>query len=139
MNSLGVSTLNRKYFMRRKSWDWLLTLGEFYWKQRSRSEWLKGGDRNTKFLQSKASRRRRKNEVKELENVRDEWVQEKSDVVTEMESYVCDIFSTTLPDENVIESVLEGVERRTTSDMNDVLDAPFSLEDVRKAVFQMGP
>lgn len=77
--------------------------------------------------------------MKELENVRDEWVQEKSDVVTEMESYVCDIFSTTLPDENVIESVLEGVERRITSDMNDVLDAPFSLEDVRKAVFQMGP
>lgn len=85
-----------------------MTLGEFYWKQRSRSEWLKGGDRNTKFFHSKASQRRRKNEVKELENVRDEWVQEKSDVVTEMENYVCDIFSSTLPDENVIESVLEG-------------------------------
>ncbi|KAK2654924.1 hypothetical protein Ddye_007976 [Dipteronia dyeriana] len=43
--------------------DKLLAEEESYWKQHSRLEWLKGGDRNMKFYHWKASSRRARNEI----------------------------------------------------------------------------
>jgi hypothetical protein len=39
---------------------------EIMYRQRSRQEWLKAGDRNTKYFQNRASHRKRKNTVKAL-------------------------------------------------------------------------
>ena len=44
----------------------LLYQEEMLWLQRSRITWLKEGDRNTKYLQSKAVWRARKNKIREL-------------------------------------------------------------------------
>ena len=96
-----------------------MVLGEFYWKQRSRSEWLKSGDRNTKFFHSKASQWIHKNEIRGLENSQAEWVQDKNGIVIEIENYFCNIFSRILPDDVVINLVLKGVERRVTSKMSE--------------------
>ena len=46
-----------------KKLDELLCRQEIYWAQRSRIQWLKHGDRNTKFFHSKASQRRRRNYI----------------------------------------------------------------------------
>lgn len=44
----------------------LLYQEEMMWLQRSRITWLKEGDRNTKYFQSKAVWRARKNKIREL-------------------------------------------------------------------------
>ena len=51
-----------------KKLDELLRRQEIYWAQISRIQWLKHGDRNTKFFHSKASQRRRRNYIQRLKD-----------------------------------------------------------------------
>ena len=116
----------------------LLGLEEYYWKQRSRVDWLRGGDRNTKFFHNKASHRRNTNRIMGLEDNTGVWATKKEDIAVMLNSYFTDMFTTTRPDEESLGGVLEGVERRVTPTMSKSLDAPFSAEEVKRAVFSMG-
>lgn len=53
---------------------------EIYWKQRSRQNWLKHGDRNTKFFHEKAKQRVARNQIRRLKNEAGEWFDEEDDI-----------------------------------------------------------
>ena len=49
---------------------------EVMWKQRSRNNWLKDGDSNTKYLHSRATQRNKHNYISGLEDDNGVWVEE---------------------------------------------------------------
>ncbi|GMN19125.1 hypothetical protein TIFTF001_039727 [Ficus carica] len=53
--------------------DQLLVLEEHYWRQWVRADWIKAGDKNTKFIYSKASQRHVKKEIDGLEDASGSW------------------------------------------------------------------
>ena len=70
----------------------LLYREEIYEKQRSRSEWLRSGDRNTKYFHSKATRKKRKNYITWLLNENGQWCSGQDKMVRILENYFRDVF-----------------------------------------------
>lgn len=111
----------------------LLEQEGIYWVQRARANWLKHGDRNTGFFHHHASSRKRKNLIKGLiddHGVRHEDMETMSEMVKE---YFTTLFTKEVHE--IEEEVLVDVDRRVTGDMNQLLLAPFTNEEVRNALF----
>lgn len=61
---------------------------EIYWRQKSRVEWLKEGDKNTKFFHSKASTRKKKTRIWGAMNNQNRWVEDGDEVVKQFCDYI---------------------------------------------------
>ena len=91
------------------------------------------------FFIPRALQRRKKNEIKGIENLHGVLVIEKGQIVEELENYFSNIFSTTLPDDNYLVAVLDYVDCRISDDKRASLDAPFSAEEIQSAFFDLAP
>ena len=111
----------------------LLYQEEMLWLQRLRINWLKEGDRNTKYFQSKAVWRARKNKIREL--VDDSGVAH-SDEAT-MRKMANEYFQGMYTaDPNLIHTpVLSLFDALISDDDNAKLCAPFSDEEIADALF----
>ena len=110
---------------------------EILWRQRARVEWLMQGDKNTYFFHLRASRRRRKNQIKALQRPNGELTEN----VSEMENLTNTFYRDLYTSEGVhdMEQVLETVPTKVTAAMNESLNAPYSQEEVKVVLFQMYP
>ncbi|KAK6146669.1 hypothetical protein DH2020_020538 [Rehmannia glutinosa] len=89
----------------------MLALEEYYWKQRSRADWLRGGDKNTKFFHRKATARRKKNWITKLKKGSGEWAEDEGSISREIQSYFQNIFSSSNPSWDDMEMVLASVDK----------------------------
>ena len=138
MNECELTEESRSEFLHvSKELDDLLLKQEIFWRQRSRVSWLKHGDRNTKFFHSKASQRRQRNFIEGIKNDNGVWVKEVEDVAEVAFGYFMNIFNVGTCDR--MEECLSTVNHKTTNDMLEMLSRPFSSEEVKAALFQMGP
>jgi hypothetical protein len=119
----------------RKDFNDLLAMEESYWKQRSRVSWLKEGDRNTQFFHASAYQRKQKNEIKSLQDCHGNLVTRRDTMVQIVEDYFRGIYHTSSPSN--IDQVVQLVETKVTTDMNNTLLLPFAGEEMRTALFQM--
>ncbi|KAH9717651.1 reverse transcriptase domain-containing protein [Citrus sinensis] len=117
----------------------LLIDEEMFWKQRSRADWLKEGDQNTKFFHAKASARKMKNKIWGIEDGQGKWTEDIAKVEAEFCEYFQEIFTSSRTSQVQIDSALAGLMPKVTQDMKSMLEQPFTAEEVSNALSQMCP
>jgi hypothetical protein len=117
--------------------NFLLEKEERMWRQRSRTSWLKDGDRNTRYFHGQASQRRRRNRITSLRNNDGEWMDTKDEVVNTLIGYYESIFQSSHP--SLIEEAVAHVPQVVSSSMNERLTRAFTEVEVEDALKQMAP
>ncbi|KAL6288610.1 hypothetical protein ACE6H2_006120 [Prunus campanulata] len=119
----------------------LLKLGELIfkqevkWRQRSKVQWAKEGDGNTKYFHSVASGFRKRNLIDKLE-VEGLGILEEE---THIEKEVINFFKNLYTSNTTVGWGIEGLNWSPISEREAVwLERPFELEEIRKAVFECG-
>ncbi|KAL9674738.1 hypothetical protein QQ045_002937 [Rhodiola kirilowii] len=75
---------------------------ELLWKQRSRADWLKEEDRNTRFFHQRASHRRKINKIEKMKIGDDEWIYTEEEISEHIVRYYA------------LSSVVVGMETQTS-------------------------
>lgn len=110
----------------------LLVANEIMWRQRSRLNWLKYGDKNTSFFRPKASQRKRKNTVHRIKDHDGRWREHVDEIHEVMQHYFSDIFRA-VHLTNVTD-ICGLLKRKLSPEQSINFNAPFSHEDVDAVV-----
>jgi hypothetical protein len=106
-------------------------------RQRSRVDWLKEGDRNTAFFHARASARKRTNKIKYLTRENGTRCDDLEGIKEMVQCFYSGLF-TSEPSPS-IDVVLNAIPRKVTNEMNDDLTREYTNDEIRSALFQMGP
>lgn len=109
---------------------------EIMWKQWSWVEWLREGDKNTRYFHAKAPVWRRKNSTKRLQSDLGEWKEGK-----QVEALIIDYFKDLLSTSNIAGRLefLSSLKGSVTKSMNRELSKEYSSDEVYHALMQMHP
>ncbi|KAH9799959.1 reverse transcriptase domain-containing protein [Citrus sinensis] len=106
---------------------------------RSRADWLKEGDKNTKFFHSKASSRKRKNKIRGIETDQGNWIKDEREVEKEFCDYFEGLFKSSNPSHDQLEAALASLVPKVSDEMNEELQQPFTEDEITTALAQMCP
>ena len=114
----------------------MLEKEELYWMQRGRLNWLCSGDQNTAYFHRSASARKKKNFVEKLKDDHGTWLEEEAQLSGLASAYFSHLFSAEVLNPNP--ATIAKVQPRVTDEMNLALTAPYTREEVKKALFNIG-
>ncbi|KAH7571633.1 hypothetical protein JRO89_XS04G0106100 [Xanthoceras sorbifolium] len=103
----------------------LLAKEELYWHQRSRADWMRAGNKNSKFFHLKASARRKKNTILNLIDEDGVCHTEADGIHRTVCKYFTSMFSSSRPSISDLENASKFINCRMDSDMLAVLNAHF--------------
>lgn len=106
-------------------------------RQRSRVDWLKAGDRNTKIFQNRSTHRRRKNTITKLRKADGSFATTNEELHAMACSFYGDLYSS--EGATNLEDILQHVHTAVTPEMNSKLVASWTDDEIEQALFQMGP
>ncbi|XP_040245505.2 uncharacterized protein [Aegilops tauschii subsp. strangulata] len=115
----------------------LLYKEEMLWLQRSRINWLREGDRNTKFFHGKVVWRAKKNKITKLKDANGNWISSPAELESLATAYFQDLFTR---DANLNpEEIVALFENKVSVEMNEMLCQEFTDREISDALFQIGP
>lgn len=110
---------------------------EIFWRQKSRLDWLKARDQNTRFFHAITKNRRAQNQIHSLVDADGkEWFEE-GDLGRVVEGYFKTLFSS--EDVGISLQELENMPPKVSQDQNEELIQEVTLEEVKRAVFETNP
>ncbi|KAL9684952.1 hypothetical protein QQ045_022394 [Rhodiola kirilowii] len=119
--------------------EWLAR-EELLWRQRARTEWLKDEDRNNAFFIAKSTQRMDKKFINKLKTQEGKEVNSTDDILKEFADYFHDLFQAQeMMPEEIWEDVLSIVPKKVNDEMNQRLLEPYTIDEIRAALFQMHP
>ena len=107
------------------------------WRQRSRINWFREGDRNTSFFHAKASARYTKNYIEGLFDEHGNWQEDENKIEEVVVDYYSNLFTSNKL-ENFTE-LLDAIQPKVSTNMNEELTRPFIAQEVKVALKQMYP
>lgn len=108
---------------------------EEYWGQRSRLNWIRYGDKNSKFFHLVTVQRRERNKIVKIRNGKGDWVEEDYVVADSFKNFFADLFKSEGARE--FNEALGVVEEVISAEVNGELMRPIEIMEVRNAVFQL--
>ncbi|XP_012442051.2 uncharacterized protein LOC105767072 [Gossypium raimondii] len=115
----------------------LYDVEERYWATRARSQWLKDGDRNTRYFHVWASGRRKKNYIERLKDTYEIWHEDKKEICDIAWKYFNELFKTSINMDD--ECNLQAVPECINDEINRKLNGEFTNEEILRAFNQMDP
>jgi len=110
---------------------------ECLWFQKSQSQWIEDGDRNTKYYHSKTIIRRRRNKIMTLRDNDGVWIEDYDNLKSLVRNFYVHLFKEEKTNrDNVISrntypSIME--------EQHNTLSANIQIKECKKALFDMGP
>ncbi|CAN6580853.1 unnamed protein product [Malus baccata var. baccata] len=108
---------------------------ESFWRSKSRVQWLKEGDKNTKFFHAQTIKRRRYNQIRGVEDADGIWREGQSEVASIAVRYFSTLFQAGLPCQ--LEHIVDCMEPRVTLEDNQMLIGPITDREIQEAAFQI--
>jgi hypothetical protein len=113
---------------------------EILWRQKSRVQWLKEGERNTKFFHREMVHRRYINRITQLEDAQGNPIREHNQIVEELTNYYKDLLTETNDDRaSTIDKITRHIPSLVTQEHNEALMRPITQEEVDHAVKEIPP
>ncbi|RVW23395.1 Transposon TX1 uncharacterized 149 kDa protein [Vitis vinifera] len=132
---MGVSPLNvRSKSLKKRGARGINFEGEIHWRQKARVKWVKEGDCNSKFFHKVANGRRNRKYIKSLENETGLVLNNAVSITEEILLYFEKLYANPIGESWSI----EGLDWSPISEESAIsLVAPFTEEEISKAIFQM--
>jgi len=110
---------------------------EIFWEQRAKANFLRYGDSNTRWFHARASMRKKTNTISKLEREDGTMTDDSQEIAHIIMAYYEQLFSSSGVRD--LEQVLQVVPVKVTQAMNEVLCAPYSEDEIFKALKAMHP
>ncbi|KAF7114851.1 hypothetical protein RHSIM_RhsimUnG0075100 [Rhododendron simsii] len=99
-----------------------------FWHQRSRVNWLRMGDRNTRFFHLTTIRRRQRNQIAKLKDENGEWQTDHVLIANTIQSHFSKLYAH--PPSRELEDIISLVDPVVSDEVNAALTKPVSMDEV---------
>ncbi|XP_060965278.1 uncharacterized protein LOC133034246 [Cannabis sativa] len=117
--------------------DYIDVNDEVYWKQRSRVDWLRAGDKNTKFFHHRASNRKKNNFIRLITLLDGSISHDHATITSQFLHFYNSLFTSQGVCDVAVTSLLQGITNRLSTHQVAFLAEPYTEVEVKNALFSL--